>query len=115
MAYGIVIKLGMNNVNKKLQLSMVFPMVIWGQNITSNSRIVRLQKIAVRLMTFAEYNAPSKPLFKRMNILPLSDYVFMLNALTAFDNGSTNFKPGISIRSISNERGYNKLLEKTFC
>ena len=56
---------------------------IWGQNITSNSRIVRLQKIAVRLMTFAEYNAPSKPLFKKMNILPLSDYVFMLNALTA--------------------------------
>ena len=59
---------------------------IWGQNIISNSRIVRLQKIAVRLMTFAEYNAPSKPLFKKMNILPLSDYVFMLNALTVYDN-----------------------------
>ena len=59
---------------------------IWGQDITSNSRIARLQKIAVRIMTFAEYNAPSSPLFKRINIMPISDCIFLLNALTAYDN-----------------------------
>ena len=73
-------------------------------------------------MTFAEYNAPSKPLFKKMNILPLSDYVFMLNALTAYDN--LNQTSLIAVQQILNleylldrypTRGvYNKLLKIPF-
>ena len=36
---------------------------IWGQNLCPISRINRLQRIAVRLITFSVFNAPSKPLF----------------------------------------------------
>ena len=42
---------------------------IWRQNLSPNSRIIRLQKIAVRLLTFAEYNATTKPLFARTKYL----------------------------------------------
>ena len=56
---------------------------IWGQNISRNSRVARLQKIAVRLMTFSDHNAPSKPLFVRTNILSIQDYVFKLNVSLA--------------------------------
>ena len=63
---------------------------IWFTNLGTGynieSRIERLQKIVVRIMTIAEYNTPSSPLFKRINIMPISDCIFLLNALTAYDN-----------------------------
>ena len=58
---------------------------IWGQNLSRVSRVARLQKIAVRVMTFSEYNTPSKPLFTRMNILSVQDYVFKLNIILAHE------------------------------
>ena len=42
---------------------------IWGQNLSPNSRKIRLQKIAVSLMTFAEHDATAKPLFARTKYL----------------------------------------------
>lgn len=58
---------------------------IWGQNLSRVSRVARLQKIAVRIITFSEYNATSKPLFTRTNILSVQDYVFKLNITLAHE------------------------------
>ena len=49
------------------------------------SRINRLQRIAVRPITFSVFNAPSKPLFMLAKIPTVSDYVFKLNILLAHD------------------------------
>ena len=56
---------------------------IWGQNLCPRSRINRLQRIAVRLITFSVFNAPSKLLFMLAKIPTVSDYVFQLNILLA--------------------------------
>ena len=58
---------------------------IWGQNLLRVSRVARLQKIAVRMITFSDYNTPSKPLFTRTNILSVQDYVFKLNITLAHE------------------------------
>ena len=43
------------------QPHLQYGLQIWGQNISFNSRISRLQKMAVRLMTFSDFSALSKP------------------------------------------------------
>ena len=58
---------------------------IWGQNLLRVSRVARLQKIAVRMITFSDYNTTSKPLFTRTNILSVQDYVFKLNITLAHE------------------------------
>ena len=58
---------------------------IWGQNLCPRSRINRLQRIAVRLITFSVFNAPSKPMFVLAKIPTVSEYVFKLNILLAHD------------------------------
>ena len=58
-----------------------FASQIWGQNLPFNSRIAKLQKSAIRLLTFSNYSAHSKPLFKQANILPFSDLIFIQNII----------------------------------
>lgn len=53
---------------------------IWGQNLSPNSRITKLQKTVVRLMTFSNINSSSKP----TNIMTLEEYVFTLNTNLAY-------------------------------
>ena len=66
-------KLGKTNgalsLKRCFQPHIQYGLQIWGQDITSNSKIAR-----------------SSPLFKRINIMPISDCIFLLNALTAYDN-----------------------------
>ena len=53
---------------------------VWGQKLPPNSRIFILQKQAMRHLTFSNFDAHSKPLFKQLNILTLSDLIFLSNA-----------------------------------
>ena len=57
---------------------------VWGQHLPLNSRIFKLQKTALRLMTFSEYNAHSKPLFKSLGIPTISDLTFTLNTVLTY-------------------------------
>ena len=52
---------------------------IWGQNLPLNSRILKLQKSAIRLITFSDYTAHTKPLFKNTKILPIRHQIFVSN------------------------------------
>ena len=55
---------------------MAYACLIWGLGGTSEvSRICKLQKQAVRLMTFSDYNAPSLGLFSQLEILRLEDLI----------------------------------------
>jgi hypothetical protein len=55
---------------------------IWAQRQTSTTRRIHLlQKVAVRLISFASPRSPSKPLFRNLKILDIFDLVKMLNTL----------------------------------
>ena len=58
---------------------------IWGQNISRSLRVATLQRIAVRIITFSDYNASSKPLFSQTSILSIHQYVFKLNVMLAYE------------------------------
>ena len=55
---------------------MTYASQIWGQ--FSNRQIIRIQKIqnsALRIINFADFDAPSSPLYYKSNIMKLSDHV----------------------------------------
>lgn len=57
---------------------------VWG--LTSKScRIFRLQKAALRIITFSNFNSPSNPIFLNLNILTLSDLIKFLNIILTFN------------------------------
>ena len=47
-----------------------YSVLCWGYNVT---RITKLQKRAIRVITNAKYNAHTEPLFKKMNLLKFND------------------------------------------
>ena len=84
---------------KMLYNSLVLPymnygILTWGKNIT---RIEKLQKTAVRIISSAKYNAHTEPLFKKLSLLKISDiykismlkfyYKYKNDKLPAYFNG----------------------------
>ena len=66
-----------------------------GQNISINSRVATLQRIAVRIITFSDCTASSKPLFVRISqdkylILLWVHGIVVLNVECKFRGRSTN-------------------------
>ena len=55
--------------------------LIWGQNLHAVSRIVILQKKALRIMNFQSRDSHSSPLFKSNHILKLQDKILIENTL----------------------------------
>ena len=62
--------------------------LIWGHNVNTVSRIVILQKKALRIMNFQSRDSHSSPLFKSNHILKLEDKILIENIL--FINKSFN-------------------------
>ena len=55
--------------------------LIWGQNLHSLSRIIILQKKALRIMNFQSRDSHSSPLFRSNHILKLEGKIFIENIL----------------------------------
>ena len=55
-----------------------------GAKISNSSRIFKLQKAALRIMT-SDFQAPSKPLFSYQKLLKISDLVKLNNLLLIHD------------------------------
>ena len=53
--------------------------IVWGQTITQNSRIGKLQKKCLRILTFSNFNAESSPLFTNLEIPTLPNSIFICN------------------------------------
>ena len=59
---------------------------VWTPKLLSvTDKISRLQKNAMRIMTFSEFKAHSKPLFKNLNILKFTDNISLHNCVFVFD------------------------------
>ena len=71
------------NILITLYYSLILPHLtycnsVWGHTFKSHlSRLLILQKKAIRLISSSPYNCPSIPLFKKMNILPISELISM--------------------------------------
>ena len=59
---------------------------IWSAKLISvTDKITRLQKAAMRIMTFSEFRAHSEPLFKKLEILKFSDSIAVNNCSFVYD------------------------------
>ena len=65
---------------------MIYGSQIWGQFMSShNEKIFKLQKKALCVLNFADYNTPANPLFKNKCILKLADHIKLQNCLFVHD------------------------------
>ena len=58
---------------------LTYAIQIWGQSLNHNSRLTKLQKSVVRLITFSNFQAASVPIFKELSIPPTYNIVLTLN------------------------------------
>ena len=66
--------------------NLLYGSQIWGQSQkTITDSIHRLQKKAVRIMSFSEFREHSEPLFKRLEILKVQDAIFLQNCTFVYD------------------------------
>ena len=58
----------------------------WSLNLNPQlKKIITLQKRAIRTIKFAEFDAPSSPLFKNLKVLKIQDFVKLQNCLFVHD------------------------------
>ena len=62
-----------------------FACQIWGQALPNSHRIIRLQKNALRIITFSDFRQSSKPLMFQYRILHISDFVTLSNILLVYN------------------------------
>ena len=66
--------------------NVIYGSQVWGQSLqTVIDKISLLQRKAVRLMTFSNFDAHSEPLFKELKILKIKDNIFLQNCLFVHD------------------------------
>ena len=53
----------------------------WGQNLNPKHRITLLQKKAIRIVSFSQYDAHTLPIFAKLNIIKFSDLISLCNCL----------------------------------
>ena len=79
------------NILTQLYYSLIFPFITygltnWGNTYISNLKtIVTLQKKALRIMSFSNYNDHTSYLFKQFNILKFIELVELYNSLFMYD------------------------------
>ena len=56
---------------------------LWGEKLKIDSPLHTLQKKAIRLITFSDFNAHTGPLFKELKIIKIKDIIEMQNILLA--------------------------------
>jgi len=77
-----------------------YALQVWGQSLPINSRIEKLQKSAVRIITFSRHTAHSAPLFKQLDITSLSNLILLNNIKLAYQ-ALNNITP-IAVKNILN-------------
>ena len=64
---------------------------VWTSKLISvTDNIAKLQKTAMRIMTFSEFRAHSEPLFKKLEILKFSDSISINNCSFVYDYFNNN-------------------------
>ena len=74
-----------------LYYSLIYPFLTYGVNAWGNTYtsslepLFILQKKAIRLITFSDYNAHTNPLFQKLKVLKFFDVIFFNNALFVYN------------------------------
>ena len=82
--------------------TMVLPYLIYCNAVWANiyptrlKRLVQLQKKILRICTNSEYNASSKPLFKKVNLLPFHQLNKLCIALLVFKHKQNHLPPNLA-------------------
>lgn len=84
---------------------LMYAIQVWGQSLTIISRLALLQKSAIRLISFSNFQAASMPIFKELRILPIPSTIFSLNIKLA--HKTLNFKSPTAIKETLDLQ-YNK-------
>ena len=99
---------------------LTYASIIWGQSLSQNSKIGKLQKRCLRIITFSNFNAETLPLFSNLGIPNLQHWVFKCN-ITLVHETLNNLSPRalqntLNFKTLShqhNTRNLNlKLLER---
>ena len=70
---------------------MIFGSQVWGQSKNVfNEKVHKLQNKAMRIITFADFQASSDPIFKYLKILKLQDFITLQNCLFVHDSLNDN-------------------------
>ena len=65
---------------------LTFGSQVWGQHINISAKIlIKLQDKSIRLINFANYHEPTGKLYKKSQILKLSDNITLQNVLFVHD------------------------------
>ena len=81
---------------------------IWTSKLISiTDRISRLQKAAMRIITFSEFRERSEPLFKKLEILKFTDSIAVNNCLFVHDYFSKNLPNAFTNTFIRTNDLYN--------
>ena len=78
--------------------NIYFAIQIWGQSLNHNSRLTKLQKSAIRLITFSNFQADSVPIFKELCIPPTYNIVLTFNIKLA--HKTLNFESATAVQEI---------------
>jgi hypothetical protein len=66
---------------------LIYGCQIWGQTLsTFNQKVFKLQNRAMRILTFSDFRADSKPLYANLKILKLTDQIALQNCLFVHDS-----------------------------
>ena len=66
---------------------------LWGQNENAIEQTITLQKKAIRLISFAHFQEHASPLFKKLNLLKLTDIVRLNNIVFTHDTINAKTPP----------------------
>ena len=86
---------------------------LWGQNENALEQTISQQKKAVRLISFAHYQADSNPLFKNLKLLKLTDIVKYNNILFVHNTINNNSPRTFQDYFIFNETNHQHQTVKT--
>ena len=92
---------------------LTYSLVTWGNTYQAFLRpFITIQKKAVRIITFSEYNSHSSPLFSMLELLKFNDLIYLDNALFMFDYHANTLPVAFNnfFKSLNKAHPYNTRL-----
>jgi hypothetical protein len=84
---------------------ITYGIIFWG-NLTNISRVFKLQKKVIRIISGVESRDSCRGLFRKLDILPLS-YEYILSLMLFVTDNQNNFHSGLEVHSM-NTRSKNQ-------
>jgi len=115
------------HVLKTLYFTLIHPYLsycnlIWTSTYDTHlTKLNRLQKKAIRIITKSPFNAHTSPLYQQLNVLKISQIKFIQTStfMYKYDNNllplafSSYFRPNLYTKGIRNNRAYISVFAKT--